>query len=224
VPGVIGSGRGETTEWLLTAGLPGRDATGKSFRGDTAGLVTLLTEGLRQFHDAPASACPFQFRIADALRTVGRRLKTGKIDANRDFHEEHAHLSPAEAFDQLLGTSPGREDLVVCHGGYCLPNVLIDRGEVVGYLDVGELGVADRWWDLAVASWSVIWNLGPGHEDLFFRSYGVEPDAVGSDSTASFMILYHEPGDLPTPHTNNGMHGADGQPSKLLRPSTAASL
>ena len=51
-----------------------------------------------------------------------------------------------------------------------------DDGIVTGYVDLGELGVADRWCDIAVAAWSVTWNVGPGWENLFYESYGVQPD------------------------------------------------
>jgi kanamycin kinase len=54
---------------------------------------------------------------------------------------------------------PATEDPVVRHGDYCLPNVLLDdHGRASGYVDLGDLGVADRWWDLAVGSWSLTWN------------------------------------------------------------------
>ena len=41
------------------------------------------------------------------------------------FHEEHAHLTPAAALAELEATVPAEEDLVVCHGDYCAPNVLL---------------------------------------------------------------------------------------------------
>ena len=47
---------------------------------------------------------------------------------------------------------------------------------MTGFVDLGELGVADRWWDLAVATWSITWNLGPGLEDLFLTHYGTPRD------------------------------------------------
>jgi kanamycin kinase len=77
--------------------------------------------------------------------------------------------------------------LVVCHGDYCLPNVLIEADAACGFVDLGELGVADRWWDLAVATWSVPWNLGPGYEDLFLHEYGVERD---DDRVEFYRLLY----------------------------------
>jgi kanamycin kinase len=69
----------------------------------------------------------------------------------------------------------------------CLPNVPIDGDDVVGYVDLGELGVADRWWDLAVASWSVTWNLGPGLEAHFLDTYGVAPDV---ERSRFYRLLY----------------------------------
>ena len=61
------------------------------------------------------------------------------------------------------------------------------RGQVTGYVDLGELGVADRWWDLAAATWSLNWNLGPGFEDVFLAEYGAELDA---ERTAFYRLLY----------------------------------
>jgi kanamycin kinase len=65
--------------------------------------------------------------------------------------------------------------------------VLVADGRVTGFVDLGELGVADRWWDLAVGSWSVTWNFGPGWEQVFLDAYGVEWDP---GRVAFFRLLY----------------------------------
>jgi kanamycin kinase len=105
-----------------------------------------------------------------------------------DLHPEHQHLTLEGAVAQLEDLAPDREDLVVCHGDYCPPNVfLADDGVVTGYLDLGELGVADRWYDVAVGAWSVTWNFGPGWEVLFYDAYGVQPDAP---RIAFYRLLY----------------------------------
>ncbi len=67
------------------------------------------------------------------------------------------------------------------------PNVLIDEGRIAGYLDLGELGVADRWCDVAVGAWSTTWNVGPGWEDIFYESYGIAPDPDGIEF---YRMLY----------------------------------
>jgi kanamycin kinase len=80
------------------------------------------------------------------------------------------------ALAEVRATVPASEDLVVCHGDYCPPNTLLSRGRVTGYVDLGELGVADRWRDIAIGGWSTGWNFGVEFEPLFYESYGVEPD------------------------------------------------
>jgi kanamycin kinase len=187
VPRVLGRGATRESTWLLTEGIDGVDATAAVYRRDVEGLVIRLAHGLRFFHGAPAEACPFQFRISDALQVVRERLETGQIDAARDFHPEFADLTAEMAVDRLVASIPDAEDLVVCHGDYCVPNILLHETRVVGYVDLGELGVADRWWDLAVATWSLNWNFGPGYEDLFLESYGVLRDA---DRMQFYRLLY----------------------------------
>lgn len=188
VPNVVRQGSDGSISWLVTSPLPGRDGTHPDLTKHPADLTQILARGLRRFHDsAPVETCPFDFRIDRAFAHVRARLGAGHIDPSRDFHEEFAHLTPSMAVELLESTRPASEDLVVCHGDYCLPNVLVEGGEATGYLDLGELGVADRWWDLAVATWSLTWNLGPGFEELFLNEYGVSPDR---DRTRFYRLLY----------------------------------
>lgn len=67
--------------------------------------------------------------------------------------------------------------VVVLHGDPCAPNTLLDdAGAFAGIVDVGDLGPGDPWADLAIASWSLEWNFGPGHESAFWEAYGITPD------------------------------------------------
>ena len=187
VPVVIQRGSNRGITWLVTRALPGRDATDPAWATDPEPLVRILAKALRAFHEAPVKECPFDFRLEPALAHARRRLEEGRIQPDRDFHPEFGHLSAEEAIAHLERTRPASERLVVCHGDYCLPNVLIEAGAASGFVDLGELGVADHWWDLAVATWSVTWNLGPGHEDLFLQEYGAEWD---HDRVDFYRLLY----------------------------------
>jgi kanamycin kinase len=72
---------------------------------------------------------------------------------------------------------PPVDQLVVCHGDACPPNTLLsDDGRWSGHVDLGLLGIADRWADLAVATWSTDWNYGPGWDQLLLEAYGIAPD------------------------------------------------
>ena len=88
----------------------------------------------------------------------------------------------------MLGAAPTPDRVVVCHGDACTPNTLIgaDR-RWAGHVDLGTLGVADRWADVAVATLSLAWNHGPGWDTLFHEAYG-EPQDV--ERTAWYRALY----------------------------------
>ena len=77
--------------------------------------------------------------------------------------------------------APPADRLVVCHGDACAPNTLMaDDGTFCGHVDLGDLGVADRWADLAIATMSLDWNYPTGGPDGFaailLDAYGVTAD------------------------------------------------
>lgn len=187
VPEVLDYGQDNDVEWLVTAALPGRPATDEPHLREPERTVPILAEGLRAFHELDPTGCPFDWRIPRAVDHATARVRRGDVDRT-GFNEPHLHLTASEALERLHAMLPLDEpDLVVSHGDYCFPNVMIDDGAVVGYLDLGEAGVADRWRDLAVATWSVTWNVGPGYEDLFLEAYGADWDLERRDF---YRLLY----------------------------------
>ncbi|VEG58387.1 aminoglycoside phosphotransferase [Mycolicibacterium aurum] len=84
----------------------------------------------------------------------------------------------------VRGPAPVADRLVVCHGDACAPNTLMaDDGSCSGHVDLGDLGVADRWADLAIATMSLDWNYPSaadgGPDDwaaTLLDAYGVAPD------------------------------------------------
>lgn len=184
VPEVLEAGTDGEVDWLLTAALAGRDATDPSYLADPERIAGLLGESLRRFHEAPVEDCPYDSRL-DALLALARdRTERGVAGP---LHTEFEHLTFEAGLTILERERPTEERLVVCHGDYCFPNVLFEAWELRGFVDLGELGVADRWWDLAVGSWSTIWNIGTGWEETFLRAYGVEADA---DRIRYYRLLY----------------------------------
>lgn len=185
VPEVVRCETIDGVDVLVTRALQGVDATDDAMRAAPESLVPAVARGLRRWHDAlPVDACPFDFRLDTALTQVRRRAHSIRVN---ELHSEHQHLGVARAIEKLEKDRLAEVDLVVCHGDYCFPNVLLESGEVTGYVDLGEVGVADRWWDLAVAQWSTTWNVGPGWEDLFLEAYGVARD---EQRQAYYRLLY----------------------------------
>lgn len=176
VPRLLDQGTDETGTWLVTAALPGQHAASARWKADPGTAVAAIGEGLRAMHDAlPLRACPFFMVREDRLADARQRASEGRIDP-ACWHPVHRALGTDRA-PALLADIPPADRLVVGHGDSCAPNTLLtDDGRWSGHVDLGDLGVADRWADLAVATRSAGWNYGPGWEDLLLDAYGVRPD------------------------------------------------
>jgi kanamycin kinase len=185
VPVVLDAGSGEDGDWLLTAGLPGRSAVDPRWLADPGPAVRAIGSGLRALHDAlPVADCPFDWTAQTRSADVHRRAADLRPAS---WHPEHAALSVADVLARLADV-PDDDRLVVAHGDACAPNTLVeDDGTWSGHVDLGALGRADRWADLAVATWSTQWNHGPGWERLLLDAYGIEPDPV---RTAWYRLLW----------------------------------
>lgn len=187
VPEVLDVGSDDQGSWLVTAPLPGTNAVDDRWKADPAATVEQLGLALRWWHESgPVDACPFSWTVDDRL-PVARRMVADGHRPPETWHEDHQHLSTDEALD-IVADPPPVDRLVVCHGDTCAPNTLIDDdGQWVGFVDLGALGVADRWADLAIATWSAGWNYGLEWERPLLDAYGIDPDP---DRTAYYRLLW----------------------------------
>ncbi|MCO1655757.1 aminoglycoside 3'-phosphotransferase [Pseudonocardia sp. S2-4] len=185
VPEVVEHGRDAAGEWMVTAALPGGNAVEPRWKADPRTAVTALGRGLRALHDAlPVDRCPFTWSAADRVASAHRR--SAELDPAR-WHASHRDIDVAAAL-AAVAEPPPVDRAVVCHGDACAPNTLLtDDGAWSGHVDLGALGVADRWADLAVATWSTQWNYGDGWERTLLDAYGVEPDPR---RTAYYRLLW----------------------------------
>jgi kanamycin kinase len=156
VPQVVEFGENADGAWLVTEGLPGENAITPRWKAQPHRAATAAGQGLRRLHDTlPASECPFDWSVTTRLARA-----------------ERAGLSVA-----ALQDPPPVDKIVVCHGDPCVPNTLIDdSGHCSGIVDLGSLGTADRWADIAVATMSLDWNYGPGWQGSFLQAYGLKLD------------------------------------------------
>jgi kanamycin kinase len=186
VPQVLDQDADAEGVWLITAAVPGRSAVEPRWKAEPALAAAGIGRGLRLLHDVlPTDRCPFDWGVQRRLVRVDERIASGQGPAG--WAPEHQHLGLAEARARL-GEPPAIDRLVVCHGDACVPNTLLhDDGTFAAHVDLDSLGVADRWADLAVATWSLGWNYGPGFDGVLHDAYGIDPDP---ERTAYYRLLY----------------------------------
>ncbi len=146
---------------------------------DAAGdwFVTAAIDGASAVHSEPEVAAR---ALGAGLRALHEDLPVDDCPFAWGTEQRGATTAP-----------PPIDRLVVCHGDACVPNTLVGGdNRWVAHVDLGSLGVADRWADLAVASWSLDANFGAGWQSAFFAAYGIEPD---EDRLAYYRELWNGP-------------------------------
>jgi kanamycin kinase len=117
-------------------------------------------------------------RWADEARTAAHAIGDGL----RRLHEAlPVDDCPFGRPSWVPDDAPSADRVVVCHGDACSPNTLMaDDGTFSGHVDLGDLGVADQWADLAIATLSLDWNFPTeghgGFQEVLLDAYGVAAD------------------------------------------------
>ena len=172
VPKVIDVGIAGNYEYFITSEIKGIDCCelAEAKNADPVKIATILASGLQMVHCVPIKNCPFDQTIAAKLRDARKNIEADRVDET-DFDEPRQEMTQHEIFAELRESIPAEDNLVLNHGDYCLPNVVVAGNEISGFIDLGRAGISDKWNDLAVASRSIAYNLGSEYEKVFFDAY-----------------------------------------------------
>ena len=143
---------------------------------------------VRELHGLPVADCPFAGGLS-SMMPLARTTVAENVVQTDFLPVAMQHVPPAQILDQLEAELPQRVrqsegEQVVCHGDLCLPNILIDPDtmRVAGLIDLGRLGVADPYADIALllANARETWPdeaTARQADDEFAALYGVTLDA-----------------------------------------------
>jgi aminoglycoside phosphotransferase len=177
VPEVLYFGEDGYADYLLMSAIPGLNAVEMRGKITNVELVRLLAQGLRMVHSVLIDDCPFDMSLNKTIEMAEFNVRHKLVDENDIDFARWGGGTTEELFSKLLLLKPCEEDLVFTHGDYCLPNIMMDKNRVTGFIDLSRAGIADRYRDIGIAIRSIGSNLGPGFDKVFLNEYGiVEPD------------------------------------------------
>lgn len=187
VPSIIAADQVDGVRYLLMSRIPGKYLCDDAFLADQHRLAELCAEGLKRLWAVDISACPTRRTLDDKFSEIEEGLRGGWITAEQagqpDTYGPHGFTSPAALFDWLVAHRP-KEELVLSHGDYCLPNLFTNGQTLTGFIDIGLSGVADKWVDIEKGLWSMWANTTgvfggeqrPFGRQLLFNALGMHPD------------------------------------------------
>ncbi|MEU7259654.1 APH(3'') family aminoglycoside O-phosphotransferase [Streptomyces rimosus] len=199
----------DRVSWLSTQDIPGPRVLDWRVGAAGAGLLTSAVEGIpadrasasmlraawepiadavRRLHELPPEKCPFTRELGEMFSMA--RDVVAREAVNPDFlPEEQRHTPPGELLARLapyVGQRLAQEaaQTVVCHGDLCLPNIILDPDtlDVAGFIDLGRLGRADPYADLALLfatareTWGDDERWSQSAEEEFAARYGIALD------------------------------------------------
>lgn len=180
VPEVLGTGTHDGATWLAMRALPGRPASDPWPAAERGAVVDLLARAAHELHStamATDADAPVDRAVSSVLAEIRERVESGLVDrswvnAGKEGPPAVVGLAELESAAHELGDG----QLVVSHGDFCLPNVLIAGSGVSGFVDVGRAGLADRHSDLADMVRSLRSHMnpqfGPADAERFLDAYG----------------------------------------------------
>ncbi|MEJ7849616.1 MAG: APH(3') family aminoglycoside O-phosphotransferase [Pyrinomonadaceae bacterium] len=189
VPAVIDFDRNEHTEFILISNIRGNPASEIELSIETApDFILKAATALKRFHEIPIGYCPLDQRLDAKLAKARENFQGGYVDEG-DFDNGRIGQSAEQLYRELCRTPPADEDLVFTHGDFCLPNIIVNNGEIAGLIDLDRAGVADRYQDVALFLRSFESNCAAkiDYQKIFCEAYGI--DEIAPDKIDYYMKL-----------------------------------
>ena len=186
-PKIICNTEENGVDYLLMSKIPGKMSCEDEYMNDPEFLVSILSDAMKSLWNVDISDCPVKNNLSTALSAAEYRVEHGLVDvddAEPETFGKNGFKGPEELLKWLYDNKPD-EDFVLSHGDFCLPNVFIDNGKFSGFVDVGRMGIADRYQDIALCYRSLRYNFSgffggksySGYDDsMLFDALGIEPD------------------------------------------------
>lgn len=174
VPEIEYFGADGENEYLLTWALPGQVL--ESFIDDPGFLIGAHIAALRALWQVDIADCPFDARAEKRLSDLRYLLDHGLTDDPENWEEDNEFDDPEEIYNWLAAHIPAQDDLALSHGDFTTDNIFLSE-EQPGFIDLGRLGVASRWNDIALCV-RTLQDLPDSdrHIASFFDRLCIEPD------------------------------------------------
>lgn len=182
IPEVVEYAVESGNSYLLMTRLSGEMCCSPYYMEHSDEMVGLMAQGLRMLWSIDPAGCPRERSLQEELSKALLRIRGGQL--NREDLQE-CGFETAEEMADWLESHPMPYDPVLSHGDYCLPNLLLENGGISGFIDIGGIGIADRYSDIVDCHTSLKNNFNgffggkvyPDFDpDLLFRKLGMQPD------------------------------------------------
>lgn len=151
--------RGNKAYCLMTR-IKGKMLCDEEYMMDPDRLTELAVQALEMLWSVDIRDCPCDNSLDVKLRMARQNVENNLVDVENVEPEtfgEDGFGSPVELLCWLEEHRP-EETLAFSHGDFCLPNIMVEGDTITGFIDLGKMGTADLWDDVAICDRSMRHN------------------------------------------------------------------
>ena len=152
--------------------------------------LKVITEAFRQIYKVDIKNCPFNVAIDYKLALVENNVKNNLININEISEDTLKRFGNVDNILKFLKENKFSAELCFSHGDTSLPNIFAIKDKFSGFIDVGECGIADKWFDLAICEKSIRRNYGDKYIAKFYEELKIVPERDKIDYYLLMMELY----------------------------------
>lgn len=167
--------------YLLMSKIEGKMSCDDYYLENSDKLLKLISEAFKLIWNIDISDCPINKDIDTKLKEARYRVENNIIN-KEDFHNEE-FKTPEHLLLWLETNKPDFEP-VFSHGDFCLPNIFLEGDKISGFVDLGDAGVSDKWYDIALCYKSLKNNFNGTYGGKIYTNF---------DPNSLFKVLGIEP-------------------------------
>ena len=192
VPEVILYEINDDVEYLITSAVVGEMICSDFYlKDDNWKLgIPLIIEAFKELYKIDINDCPFNVSLDYKLTLIKNNIDNKLLALNNISEEVLDKFKTLDNIYRYLINNRFDEELCFTHGDVSLPNLFVDNGKFSGFIDVGECGIADKWFDLAIAVKTIKRNYGEDAVNILFEQLGIIKDENKINYYILMMELY----------------------------------
>lgn len=190
VPKVVLFDDSTENEFLITEAISGEMVCSDYYRKNPYSALEIIVSAFKYIYSVDISNCPFDVSIDYKLALVENNVKNNLLSVeniNPDTLKKHGNI---DGILKYLKDNKFKAEYCFSHGDTSLPNIFAIDNKFSGFIDVGECGIADKWFDLAICEKSIRRNLGEDFVIKFYEKLNIIPDREKIDYYITMMELY----------------------------------
>lgn len=177
-------------DYLITEEMPGQMLCEDYYLHHPKVALDVLKEAFQKLISVDISDCPFDVSNSYKLELVKKNIEKGLVKDDTLKEETREKFGTARQVLKYLEDNRFEEELVFSHGDTSLPNIFAKQDQFMGFIDVGECGIADKWFDLAICEKSILRNYGKEYVDKFYQILNIKRDSHKINYYLLMMELY----------------------------------